>query len=352
MGNKIKAIIVLIAAVVIVGALHTYVFKPRMDKYKDDNDNLERLSNQFKSIVTQVSSEKDEGINNLQSLATEVDEVIQIIEDKIQTARNGFGELDKKLKIIERYDPSINYRDEVIGQIDRMRQLESSSTATKLTVSHSWEVDGGITEGRFGTGFKATGGRALAYANVKSKPIINPSQGTIEFFVKPDWDPTDTEIHHKCLFLAIDSRKFTRDQITQRLELEQANNENADNPMFERMNIQQMMPVGPGPFQKDSMIAIYKGEGATLSFELRDYVKPPSIVTAYISDWKPDTWYHITASWEPKRQALYINGSNRGVPLGGGQSIREARDAEEDALFTGGGGYGMGMMGMGGMGMG
>ena len=350
MGKKVKGIVAIIIAAVVVAGLHMYVFAPKQKQYKDYNAELQGLSQEYKSIVSKIKKDSDSSISSSESLPTQADQVIKVIQEKINAAREGFTNLDKKVKIIERFDPSLNYRDEVIKQIVRMKKVEAESKSTKLTVSSSWEVGGGITEGRFGTGFKAADGRAIAYANVQTHQVVNPRQGSIEFFVKPDWDPSDAEIHHKCLFMAIDSRKYTRDQIKLRMEADQEG-QDTSNPMFERMNITQNLPMGAGPFQRDSMIAIYKGEGATLTFELRDYVKSPSTVTAYISDWKKGQWYHINAVWESKRQALYINGQNRGVPFGGGQSIRDARDVEEDSLLSGGG-YGMGGGMMGGMGMG
>ncbi|HOL93814.1 MAG TPA: hypothetical protein PLH79_05660 [bacterium] len=354
MGNKMKAIVLIAAAVGIVAVLNLFVFGPIKKDWDEYNQRLSTLKNEYRSIVQQVSGEESSESRS-QPIVTRIDEVINAIQTQNQIARSGFERLDKQLKIIERYDPTKNYVNEVLNQIDLMKKLEANSTSTKLSVSRSWGVDGGLREGRFGTGFRASGGRSMAYANLDSKPVINPRQGTLEFFVKPEWDPNDPEVHHKCMLIAIDSRKMSRDEIATRMEQDQAANADAQSGMsapMTKMSIQAMLPLGAGPFQRDSLLAVYKGEGPTLSFELRDYVKPPSIVTAMISDWKEGQWYHIAVVWEAKRQALYINGQNKGLPIGAGLSIRDARDVEDELLLGGGMGMGgMGMMGMGGMGM-
>ncbi len=338
-------IILVVIGLAIVGALHQFVFAQIKADWTNYEQELNQLSSRYKTIVTTVKKEEESGVTTPRDrLPTKMTEIIQSIQDKIESDKENFQVLDSKLKLIEHFDPSANYRDQILTRIDEIQRLENTTKVTELNVSSAWGVNHGIRSGRFSKGFYASNGRSIAYSNIlDGRSVINPRKGTIEFWVKPEWDPTDTDIQHKCLFMGITIQRLGRDRLVQMAE--EVSTE--QNPL----NINSILPPGPGPFPVENIIAIYKGQGATLTFELRNFIQPPSTVTAYISDWKPDQWYYVSAIWEAKRQALYINGQNKGVPFGSGGSIRDARD-EEDSLFFGGGmmgGMGGMMGGMGGM---
>jgi hypothetical protein len=345
-NNKTKAFVLIGLGIAIVVCLHMFVFAPLKANLQQGKAEMERLQSQYRQIVSTINTEGSGGdLSSQQAIVVQMEQVLDAINSKIESDKQSFARLDQQMKIVEHFDPSKNYEAEVISEIHRIRNLEQNSPVTSLRVSNSWGVNEPIAAGRFGGGFHAHDRLAMAYYNnTTTKRVINPRQGTIEFYVKPDWDPTDTEVHHKSLFMAIHTERMSRERLTQMAE---GQTDEYGRPI----NLNQILPPGPGPYPVDSMIAIYKGEGPTLTFELKDFIKAPSTLTAYINDWKPGQWYHVAAIWEEKRQALYINGQNKGIPFGGGTSIRSARDVEDEGLLLGGGG-GMGMMGMGMMGMG
>ncbi len=342
MNKKMKAIVLIVIALVIVGGLHVFIFAPLKTQLDDYKGELSQLQSQVQRITSTAGG--GGSLTSREGVTRWMDNVIKGIDSEIKTDREQFDTLNKQLKIIEHYDDQVNYRSKILDEIRRMKEVEDNSAVTKLAITNSWGVNEGIREGRFGTGFHASNGRSMAYANIETRKVIEPSQGTVEFYVKPDWDPQDMEVHHKSMFMAITVQNLYRDQLERYAE-------NITDELGRPINLSAILPPTKGPFPVECMVAIYKGEGATLTFELKNFLQNPSTVTAYINDWKQGQWYHVLAVWKEKQQALYINGQNKGIPYGSGVSIRSARDLEDELLLGGGGGMGMGMMGMGGMGM-
>jgi hypothetical protein len=348
MNKKVKGIVLIVIGLAVVGALHQFVFAPLKTDYARYNQELDRLRGQYRTIVSEIPKEGSQmgggGLMPTENqIATGTERVLRVINEKNDIDQKNFSDLDQKLKIIEHFDSNREYQNDILSEIDRMQQLERNSPITKLSVTGSWGVNMGIVEGRFGSGFYAEGRKTISYYNLATTRVINPRRGTVEFYMKPDWDPMDVEAKHKCIFLALSKQKMTKEQLE---KLADGVTDDRGQPL----NINMIVGMGTGPFPRESMVAIYKGEGPTLIFELKDYVRPASRVTAYIQDWKPGQWYHIAAVWESKQQALYINGRNRGIPFSGGISIRNAQDTEEmdllgDAMLSAYGfGGGMGMI--------
>ncbi|MBZ0254713.1 hypothetical protein K8I31_01535, partial [bacterium] len=347
MNKKIYGIVLIVIGLAVVGCLHQFVFAPKKAELAQYKQDLSSLEGRYKRIVSDIKKEQ----GSVDDIGGAMDRIISKIEENNTLSQESFEKLDQQLKLIDHFDPSANYRNEIFSEINRMQQLEQGTQITKLRVSNSWGVNHGIRDGKYGTGYYAEGGRSMAFSNIGLRQVINPKSGTVEFWVKPDWDPNDREIHHKCMFMAIHIDRKSREDLQAQLEAKQDE--------LGRNQVPQL-PLGQGMVTVENYVAIYKGEGPTLTFELKDGLVP-STVTANISDWKPDQWYLVSGIWESKRQALYVNGQNKGVPFMSGVSIRDARDEDElgldmlgmgmGGMGMGGMGMGMGMMGMGGMGM-
>ncbi len=343
MMKNLKMIVFIAVTIGVIAALHMFIYAPMKAEWNEVKQKTEGSIGTYNRLLQMTSGSGGAGLTNVSQL---LQNELARLKTVVNQVEENFDQLAGEYDIVDQYDkskPAEFYRTTLLDRIDQMKQLESSSQVTTINVSHEWGVEPSLTEGKFGTGLRAFDKHGRVYTNFRGtgQRNLNEAEGTVEFLVKPDWDPNDEEVKLKCLFLALGQRRVGSTE-----ELHEIS--------------PGRMVSGPPPHVLESYIAVYKGEGPTLVYDMMNWSGDPqarrSTLTAYIQDWKPDTWYHVCVQWSDNRQALYINGSNKGVPQGPPPvSIRTAVDMEDIGFYGGGmgyGGMGMGGMGMGGFGMG
>ena len=345
LSNKKIQIGLLVCVILGIGAsIHLFVYAPLQQEWDTISEEQTKLASEYKQILGTVGG----GNTSTTDLPRTVDTAIERVGSRLtemDTQLVALTEPQRGLQVLEHFDPTRDFIRDILQGVGRVRSLEESSQITRLNVSNRWGVEHNLGEGKFDTGFIAKDKRVRVYPNFRTQSlprVLSEGGGTVEFFVKPDWDPADTEVKMKLFFMAIGQRVFaSMDEVTDVYP-----------------EVAQLFFGKQPPFVLENTLSIYKGGGPTLVFEIRDFNTRASRLTAYISDWKQGQWYHVAAVWDgtkgKERQALYINGSNRGNPLGVATSIRDSEDMDyldDLAPAGGGGGYGGGMMGMGGMGM-
>src|SRR3972149_1761066 len=137
MGNKAKGIILIVIALLIVGGLHQFIFAPIKNDYTQNVDELQRLQSKYSQIVPQLSN-TSRGMLTGNAIATDMQQVIESINSQVLEDRKNFDALNQQLKIVEQFDSTRNYTNDILDEIERMKTLQQGSNVTKLTVLNSW----------------------------------------------------------------------------------------------------------------------------------------------------------------------------------------------------------------------
>lgn len=257
-----RSIIVVSSMVVALVVLHFFVFAPLSSAWT-------RTNREFEEKVQRVENVIGKGIRTLDA------PVIKRETDKVLVRQNvALSELEQVYSFEGQInpEPGINYREEIIKTLHDLKQFEESIEKTEMNLLASWGIGDGLTTGRFDKGLKADEDNSYAYL-LRSNLV---QKGTLEFFVKPLWNPKEEAGHH--VFASLVGLKPT-DSVS------------AQGPEMATLNV-----------VKDS-----KGQ---IMVRLTSYDGAVETIPYDIMGWEPETWHHLAVTWDQSSGdvTFYVDG--------------------------------------------
>lgn len=265
---KLRAIIVLSAAVVVLVVAHLFVFAPLAAQWTESTSRFSDNVQQVQRIIREEIPALDPA-----SVIREVQKTLSEQTGSLTDLGKAFQYADLSLSA-SRTPLTGDLREVLIAGLHRMETFQTSAQDTVVRVLQGWGIGDTLVEGKFGLGYSAKEGNSYAFP----APDGLIDEGCLEFLVKPEWNPLLDQTHR--VLAALIGYKPVE----------------GDLPPDTRP------PMGA--------IRVVRDPRSGLVLEVQGYDGLMESVPCSIDMWEANTWHHVAVNWNKEKgdASLYVDG--------------------------------------------